>query len=90
MAKKIEKPKLLELLRVLEYSQKTIIVDLSNLDEAPVFTIKELIDSGKLIKFRADDIVEKVCVKEDIIIIYVDIIKQRQIEREIRRWKTLQ
>ena len=85
MAKKIEKPKLVEVLRTLEYTQQLTIVDMSDLEKADVYTLKEMISEGLLEKIKLDDEVEKMTIRDNVLVIYVDILKARMIERQLRK-----
>lgn len=86
MAKKIEKPKLVDVLRTLELNQEIAIVDVSDLDNVNQFTLDEMICKGYLEKIRVDDAVEKMTIRDNILVIYVDILKARMIERNMRRF----
>lgn len=86
MAKKIEKPKLVDVLRTLELNQEIAIVDVSDLDNVNQFTLDEMISKGYLEKIRVDDTVEKMTIRDNILVIYVDILKARMIERNMRRF----
>lgn len=86
MAKKIEKPKLVDVLRTLELNQEIAIVDVSDLDHVNQFTLDEMISKGYLEKIRVDDTVEKMTIRDNILVIYVDILKARMIERNMRRF----
>lgn len=86
MAKKIEKPKLVDVLRTLELNQEIAIVDVSDLDNVNQFTLDEMISKGYLEKIRVDDAVEKMTIRDNILVIYVDILKARMIERNMRRF----
>ena len=85
MAKKIEKPKLVEVLRTLEYTQQLTIVDMSDLEKADVYTLKEMINEGLLEKIKLEDEVEKMTIRDNVLVIYVDVVKARMIERQLRK-----
>lgn len=85
MAKKIEKPKLVEVLRTLEYTQQLTIVDMSDLERANVYTLKEMINECLLDKIKLEDEVEKMTIRDNVLVIYVDVVKARMIERQLRK-----
>lgn len=85
MAKKIEKPKLVEVLRTLEYTQQLTIVDMSDLEKADVYTLKEMISEGLLERIKLEDEVEKMTIRDSVLVIYVDVVKARMIERQLRK-----
>lgn len=85
MAKKIEKPKLVEVLRTLEYTQQLTIVDMSDLEKANVYTLKEMINECLLDKIKLEDEVEKMTIRDNVLVIYVDVVKARMIERQLRK-----
>ena len=85
MAKRIEKPRLVDVLRTLELNQEIAIVDVSELDKINQFTLDEMISRGYLEKIKLEDAVEKMTIRDNILVIYVDILKARMIERNMRR-----
>ncbi len=87
MAKtKIEKAKFLEVIKVLDLKLTVVIVDITDNKEFER-KVNDLIFSMDLEKFKADDEVEKLVVKDNKLYIYLDIIKKRAIETNSNRYR---
>lgn len=87
MAKtKIEKAKFLEVIKVLDLKLTVVIVDITDNKEHER-KVNDLIFGMHLEKFRADDEVEKILVKDNKLYIYLDIIKKRAIETNSNRYR---
>ena len=87
MAKtKIEKAKFLEVIKVLDLKLTVVIVDITDNKEHER-KVSDLIFGMHLEKFRADDEVEKILVKDNKLYIYLDIIKKRAIETNSNRYR---
>ena len=87
MAKtKIEKAKFLEVIKVLDLKLTVVIVDITDNKEFER-KVNDLIFSMDLEKFKADDEVEKLAVKDNKLYIYLDIIKKRAIETNSNRYR---
>lgn len=82
MAKnKVGNAKFLEVIKVLDLKQEVVIIDVSEPKNEISKTVYELIYGLGLEKFRVDDEVESLILKNNKIYIYVDILKGRMIER---------
>ena len=87
MAKtKIGKAKFLEVITVLDLKLTVVIVDITDNKEHER-KVNDLIFGMHLEKFRADDEVEKILVKDNKLYIYLDIIKKRAIETNSNRYR---
>ena len=87
MAKtKIEKAKFLEVIKVLDLKLTVVIVDITDNKEHER-KVNDLIFGMHLEKFRADDEVEKILVKDNKLYIYLDILKKRAIENNSNRYR---
>ena len=87
MAKtKIGKAKFLEVITVLDLKLTVVIVDITDNKEHER-KVSDLIFGMHLEKFRADDEVEKILVKDNKLYIYLDIIKKRAIETNSNRYR---
>ena len=87
MAKtKIEKAKFLEVIKVLDLKLTVVIVDITDNKEYER-KVNDLIFSMDLEKFKIDDEVEKLVVKDNKLYIYLDILKKRAIENNSNRYR---
>lgn len=87
MAKnKIEKAKFLEVIKVLDLKLTVVIVDITDNKEYER-KVNDLIFSMDLEKFKVDDEVEKLVVKDNKLYIYLDILKKRAIENNSNRYR---
>ena len=87
MAKtKIEKAKFLEVIKVLDLKLTVVIVDITDNKEYER-KVNDLIFSMDLEKFKTDDEVEKLVVKDNKLYIYLDILKKRAIENNSNRYR---
>ena len=87
MAKtKIEKAKFLEVIKVLDLKLTVVIVDITDNKEHER-KVNDLIFSMDLEKFKTDDEVEKILVKDNKLYIYLDILKKRAIEQNSNRYR---
>jgi len=87
MAKtKIGKAKFLEVIKVLDLKLTVVIVDITDNKEYER-KVNDLIFSMDLEKFKTDDEVEKLVVKDNKLYIYLDIIKKRAIETNSNRYR---
>ena len=87
MAKtKIEKAKFLEVIKVLDIKLTVVIVDITDNKEYER-KVNDLIFSMDLEKFKTDDEVEKLVVKDNKLYIYLDILKKRAIENNSNRYR---
>ena len=87
MAKtKIEKAKFLEVIKVLDLKLTVVIVDITDNKEYER-KVNDLIFSMDLEKFKVDDEVEKLVVKDNKLYIYLDILKKRAIETNSNRYR---
>ena len=87
MAKaKLEKAKFLEVIKVLDLNQVVVIVDITDKKEFER-KVNDLIFSMDLEKFRTDDEVERLVVKDNKLYIYLDILKKRAIENNSNRYR---
>lgn len=87
MAKtKIGKAKFLEVIKVLDLKLTVVIVDITDNKEFER-KVNDLIFSMDLERFKADDEVEKLVVKDNKLYIYLDILKKRAIENNSNRYR---
>lgn len=87
MAKtKIGKAKFLEVIKVLDLKLTVVIVDITDNKEFER-KVNDLIFSMDLERFKADDEVEKIVVKDNKLYIYLDILKKRAIENNSNRYR---
>lgn len=85
MAKKVENAKFLEVIKVLDLNQTIVLIDVSDSKNEITRTIKDLVYGTELERFRSDDEIEKMSIKDNKLYVYVDIIKGRTIERNSGR-----
>lgn len=85
MAKRVENAKFLEVIKVLDLNQTIVLIDVSDSKNEITRTIKDLVYGTELERFRSDDEIEKMSIKDNKLYVYVDIIKGRTIERNSGR-----